>query len=142
MVDLDEQVFTVAPFLDLTRTQGGGLVNYEKLAGNTQSTRRNPADHLKPWRWQPGQSGNPEGRPPKSLYQQGLEKLLNDAELVPDLLEAARKRMLTNTMVGALELRYSQERVDGPIKQELAISGELSISLAEAIAKRRQGGSE
>ena len=97
-------------------------MNYDKLGGNTDSRKRSLAD-LKP-AWPKGVSGNPSGRLP-SLYQKKLEDMLNNTERVPHLVEAAYQRMLTNTMVGAIELRNSKEFVDGLVKQEIELSGEV-----------------
>jgi uncharacterized protein DUF5681 len=107
-------------------------MDYDKLTGNTPK-KTLPAG-MKPW--VKGQSGNPSGRPRKSLMQQGLEKLLNDPATVNVLLEAAKKRMLSKGMAGVLETREALDRVDGKVAQEIV--AEVTVSLAEAIAQRRQ----
>lgn len=114
-------------------------MSYQKLAGNSNQHLERVPPQLRPYAWPAGVSGNPEGRPPKSLLQRRLEEELNNPETVENIVKAAVASMQSSKgMAGVIERRNIQERVDGPIKQELAISGELSISLAEAIAKRRQ----
>jgi hypothetical protein len=118
---------------------GSNAVSFEKLAGNTRPLPANTPPQLKPYCWPKGVSGNPEGRPAKSLLQKRLEEELDKPETVEPIVQAILASMQSpKGMAGVIERRNIQERVDGPIKQELAISGELSISLAEAIAKRRQ----
>ena len=114
-------------------------MSYQKLAGNSNQHLERVPPQLRPYAWPTGVSGNPDGRPPKSLLQRRLEEELNNPETVENIVQAAISSMQSpKGMAGVIERRNIQERVDGPIKQELAISGELSISLAEAIAKRRQ----
>jgi len=41
--------------------------NAKARSKNSAKRKRNPADHLEQYKWQPGQSGNPNGRPPNPL---------------------------------------------------------------------------
>ena len=50
----------------------------------TESTQRGRAEHLKPHWWQPGQSGNPNGRPRKPSLRLALERSLRKAEAKAD----------------------------------------------------------
>ena len=54
-------------------------LSQEELAGEQleNQPRRNPAEHLKPWQFQPGKSGNPLGKPKgtKSLKTYAQEML-------------------------------------------------------------------
>jgi hypothetical protein len=93
--------------------------NYSKLAGNSISK---VPKQLQAHAWPKGVSGNPSGRPPKSLYQHQIEDLLNDPKKVPQLVQAAFLRMLEPTMVGAIELRNSKEFVDGMVEQKLEVT--------------------
>ena len=34
------------------------------MEGTTEQAKNRQTEHLKPWQFQPGQSGNPSGRPP------------------------------------------------------------------------------
>lgn len=106
-------------------------MNYDKLSGNSEKTQY---PGLKPW--VKGQSGNPSGRPRKSLMQQELEKLMNDPATVERLIGAAKERMLSKGMAGVLETREALDRVDGKVAQEIV--AEVTVSLADAIAQRRQ----
>lgn len=85
--------------------------------------------------FKPGQSGNPAGRPPKSLMQQAREELANDEAFIAEWKEAERKRMLDGRMVGFFATRENQDRVDGPVSQEIDMN--VNVSFADAVARVR-----
>jgi hypothetical protein len=79
-------------------------------------------------------SGNPGGRPKKSLLQEKLRELANDKEFVAKAIEAAKQRMLSERMSGVLEMREFLDRVDGKVKDEIEITdGSTPEGLAERI---------
>lgn len=88
--------------------------------------------------WPKGVSGNPSGRPPKSLMQRKLEEKANDPKFVDEWIDAAIKRSKAPGVAGYLQTREIMDRVDGPVKQEMELSGNVSVSLADAINKRRR----
>lgn len=108
-------------------------MNYDRLAGNTEKKKRGPG---KPW--VKGQSGNPSGRPKKSLLQRRVEEEFESEEFVEEALTAIKRTMTSAGMAGVLERKHWSDRVDGPVRQELDITGSVSLSLADAINKRRQ----
>ena len=76
----------------------------------------NPADHLEPWRFKPGQSGNPHGRPPgsKSLKQFAKEYLMSLSD--EEKLE----------YMAAMDKKIIWEMGEGKPKQDMELSGEIT----------------
>ncbi len=111
-------------------------MNYDKLAGNSTETVRKVVGRPFP----KGVSGNPSGRPPKSLYQRKMEEVFNNPQVVEKLIKASIATM-TNPramVAGVMERRNNQERVDGAVKQEIEVSGELRNMTDEEIQERLQ----
>ena len=76
---------------------------------------RNPAEHLKPWQFQPGKSGNPGGKKPgtKSLKTYAMEMLrdMSDKEKLEYLKGLDKDKIW--------------EMGEGKAKQDLEHSGEV-----------------
>jgi hypothetical protein len=80
---------------------------------------------LKPF--QPGQSGNPSGRPKKSLFAQKMEDAFNN----PEVVELLMADVLTSIREGnSANLKEAWARVDGPIKQEMEVTGSMGVEIA------------
>ena len=87
----------------------------------SNSHGRNRADHLKPYRWAPGQSGNPNGRPMGTSLTDCIRAILNrhldDGRLaVEALAEAGVKAALAG------DYRFWNailERVDGKVRDSV-----------------------
>lgn len=105
----------------------------ESLSGNSDKKRDRIAN-LKPF--QPGQSGNPSGRPKKKPVTELYEKLLNDPNVM-QMLEGSLKQMLRKgNMATVLHLREMTDRVEGKVTQP--IEANVSMNLADAIAAARK----
>ena len=62
-------------------------------------------DHLKPWQWKPGQSGNPNGRPPWKTMRERLKRLVESPTTdFPFAVEVARGLGLKAEEIGGLDL--------------------------------------
>ena len=109
-------------------------MNYDKLVGN--SVQNNGEQRVIGRPFPKGVSGNPQGRPPKSLMQRELEKIANDPIFAEAWVEAAKQRSLATGVAGFLMSREMLDRVDGPVKQEMDIS--VTLGLAETLSKARQ----
>ena len=108
-------------------------MNYDRLA-NGNPGNRPITDHA--GRWVKGQSGNPNGRPKKSLMQQMLEERANDPAYVEKWIEAQLSRSMASGVAGFLTSREILDRVDGPVKQEMDLN--VTLGLAETLSKARQ----
>jgi hypothetical protein len=88
-------------------------------------------------KWQPGQSGNPGGRPKKRAITELYEKLLEDESFIEEVEKSIRKMVTSGRMVGQLQLKEMTERTEGKVSQP--VEGELTImSLAERMQKARE----
>ena len=93
------------------------LAEEHSLANNTKQLRKIG--------WQPGQSGNPKGRPNKSLLLKAIDSMANDPNFVIPLVKAIKKRTQSAGMAGVLETKEVLNRVDGPVRQEIEVTGIL-----------------
>lgn len=91
---------------------------------------------LEAHKFKPGVSGNPSGRPKSKPITEIYEELLNDPAVRASIKEACRKRLLSERMVGGLELKEAAERVEGKVTQP--IEAEVTVNLADAIAAARK----
>jgi|SRR6185312_3002392 len=62
----------------------------------------------------PGQSGNPNGRPKKSLFQTRMEQEFNDPATVEILIQGVKKSIQEGN---SANLKEAWARVDGPLTQ-------------------------
>jgi len=89
-------------------------------------------------KFQPGQSGNPSGRPKKSLIQKGLEQITNDPKYVNEFLDAVKKRMLLPGVAGVLETREFMDRTHGKVTENVEMNVTGAVQLATVIQERRK----
>jgi hypothetical protein len=88
--------------------------------------------NLRPWK--PGQSGNPGGRPRKSLVDEVAKAVLEENI---DGIKAQMKATLTsNGMAGVLLLKEIFERVGGKVTQGIELSGSVNAMTDDEILSR------
>jgi hypothetical protein len=88
--------------------------------------------------WKKGQSGNPSGIAKKQNFTKICAKLLRKKEN-KQLIETVMRDILDKRgMAAVLLLREMAERTEGKVTQSVEMSGELTLTLAEAIAQARQ----
>lgn len=103
---------------------------------NSAVTARTGAEHLAEYRFQPGQSGNPGGRPKKRVITEIYERMLEDGAFVADIENSIRKMVASGRMVGQLQLKEMTERTEGKVTQP--IEADVTVNLADAIAEARK----
>jgi hypothetical protein len=90
--------------------------------------------HLKPW--QPGQSGNPSGRPKKKPITEMYERILANPEHLAAIEAATVKALQKGNMAMVLQLREVTDRIEGKVTQP--IEADITVNLADAIAEARK----
>ena len=103
---------------------------------NTPENKRCLTPEMEARKWQPGQSGNPGGRPKKKVITEIYERLLEDGAFVQDIELAIRKMVSSGRMVGQLQLKEMTDRVEGKVTQP--IEADVTVNLADAIAEARK----
>lgn len=116
-------------------TQNGSGGNTEK---NTKPKKALP-EALRQNLWQPGQSGNPSGRPKKKPITEIYEKILSDPKNLEIVEKSVIKALSKGQMAMVLQLREMAERVEGKVAQPVEMSGELQVrTLSERMARARE----
>jgi hypothetical protein len=111
--------------------------NLSPRTENSAKTVRGNPDKTLPHRWQPGQSGNPGGRPKRRLIDELLEELLLTED--SKVAEAIARALLAKAKRGDLRaVQLVVERVQGRPKQAMELSGSGLDGLVEAIRAARQ----
>ena len=83
-------------------------------------------ERTKPHRFQPGQSGNPAGRPPKDYSITSQVKLLIDKD--PKIAREIAHQWLKDATKGKTEARRDlQDRIEGKVTEEHNINLETTV---------------
>ena len=101
---------------------------------NTQTNTR-PAltPEMEARKWQPGQSGNPSGRPKKKPITDLFEELMSDPELVAQFKTAIANSIKKGGMAGVMYMKEAADRLEGKVTQP--IDAEITMS---SLAERMQ----
>jgi hypothetical protein len=90
--------------------------------------RRGRAEELAPFRWKPGQSGNPGGRPKRKPLTDKLLEVLED----PKELEALVRVWLKSAQKGSvMHLREILDRVEGRVALPVDVSGHVTHEMTD-----------
>lgn len=109
----------------------------DPIGGNTEeNTKRELPEALRQNLWQPGQSGNPSGRPKKKPISELYEAILGDPEELAKIRAAVIKSLTKGNMAMVLQLREMTDRVEGKVTQP--IEADVTVNLADAIAEARK----
>ena len=109
------------------------------MADETENSTANTlagAPQLDPYKWQPGQSGNPGGRPKKKPITELYERILNDPANLDAIESAVNKALQRGNMAMVLQLKEMTDRIEGKVTQP--IQADLTVNLADAIAEARK----
>jgi hypothetical protein len=108
----------------------------EEPHNTSENTKRSLPKEAEPYKWQPGKSGNPGGRPKKKPVTELYEEMLSDPDLVADLRNAIAKAIKKGNMAMVLQVKEMTDRVEGKVTQP--IEADVTVNLADAIAEARK----
>jgi len=103
---------------------------------NSSENSSGGAPQLDPYKFKPGQSGNPSGRPKKKPITEMYERILNNPENVAAIEIAVNKALAKGQMAMVLQLREMTDRVEGKVVQP--IEADITVNLSDAIAEARK----
>lgn len=91
-----------------------------------------------PTRFKPGVSGNPGGRPKTQPVTKMLREIFENQRLNDEIKDSMALTLKSGRMAGILLFREAAERLEGKVMQPVEVDGNLTLSLAETISKRRK----
>jgi len=107
-----------------------------------ENKKRTLPKEAEPYKFKPGQSGNPNGRPKKKPITELYEELMSDPEIREQIKQAIRNRLTSGRMVGAMEMKEAADRLEGKVTQPLEGTFDVNLSLADRMQKARERVSE
>lgn len=112
----------------------------ESPENTTDNTVRSP--EFEAHKWKPGQSGNPGGRPKKTLLTEMTAELLEEIASDPVqrqvFKDAVKQKLLAKGVVSAMTLDKLWERHEGKVVQPVQVDGEIELKLSERMQKARE----
>ena len=113
----------------------------ENIGGNSEQISESEARRLANLRppWQPGESGNPSGRPKKKPITEMYERILDDPEAIAEIEKALKSALRKGQMAMVLQLKEMTDRVEGKVTQP--ITADVTVNLSDSIhaARKRVG---
>lgn len=85
-----------------------------------------------------GQSGNPGGRPKKLHFSKLCESIIKTKDGKEMLRSVMTDILSKRGMAAVLLLREIAERTEGKVTQPVEMSGELTLTLADAVREGRE----
>lgn len=107
-----------------------------KPANKKENTKKTLPKEAEPYKWAPGQSGNPSGRPKKKPITEMYERILNNPDHLAAIEDATVRALKKGNMAMVLQLREITDRVEGKVTQP--IEADITVNLADAIAEARK----
>lgn len=102
-----------------------------------ENTRQTLPPEMEARKWQPGQSGNPGGRPKKKPVTDLFEELMSDPELVAGFKSAIARSIMKGGMAGVMYMKEAADRLEGKVTQP--IDAEVHMhSLSERMQKAQE----
>ena len=91
--------------------------------GEETGAKRGPAEHLRPHRWKPGQSGNPGGRPKGESVTATLRRMLQQEHNGKTIQEILAERVIKEAISGKFQFaKELLDRLDGRPAQKVEVA--------------------
>ena len=85
--------------------------------------KRGPAEHLRPHRWKPGQSGNPGGRPKGESVTATLRRMLQQEHNGKTIQEILAERVIKEAISGKFQFaKELRDRLEGRPAQKVEVA--------------------
>lgn len=108
---------------------------------NSKPKRKTLPKEAEPYKFKPGVSGNPGGRPKKKwlteVFEEMLEERLSDKAFREAYKESAWKTLTSGRVVGSMMLERVWERTEGKMKQDLDVNFNEVGAVLEEVRKRK-----
>jgi uncharacterized protein DUF5681 len=105
-------------------------------ANKKENTKKTLPKQAEPYKWAPGQSGNPSGRPKKKPITEMFERLMSDPEMVRAFEASIANSIRKGGMAGVMYVKEAADRIEGKVTQP--IEADITVNLADAIAEARK----
>lgn len=114
-----------------TETNDLSEIPADLLDSECQHTiKQSPAEHLRPFWWRPGQSGNPNGRPRKDMAAEIAQKLFeNNPEAVYEAYFKALKKG------SGFTFQVLSDRAYGKLAEKMQV--EMNVSVGERLERAK-----
>lgn len=106
---------------------------------NTQPNTRQLTPEMEARKWQPGQSGNPGGRPKRKPITEMFERILANEQNAEEIQEAVRQIFNQKSgMAKVLLLEKMAERLEGKVSQPVDANVNVNLSISERLRRAEQ----
>lgn len=106
-----------------------------KPQNSKKARKKTLPKECEPFKFKPGQSGNPGGRPKKRPITEIYERILEDPKNVGLIEKMVIKMLRQGKMASQLQLKEMAERVEGKITQPVEV--EINMTLAQRMDKAK-----
>lgn len=112
----------------------------EQPSGNKRKSGRFQKGNKLGHRFQPGESGNPSGRPKKLPITLIFEELFENSADRAAIKKQVRNTLTRRGMAGVLLLREAAERIEGKVVQPVEAEVNVKLTLEQVLEAKKKAG--